>query len=612
MKYAFERWDKPVGKVYEDITLTAIYSYAEKIFNVAFLDKDGNVLDRQRVAYGESAENPNVPEYEGYCFAHWSEDTSYITKSIAVKPVYRAESFAGGDGTENSPYLISNREQLDLFSSLVNNSDEYAGASYKLTSDIIYNDLADCEHWGNDNRTNEANNPEHIWTPAGTEQRPFGGNFDGNGHTITGLYVFTSSDYAGFLGYARNADILCLKLDSAYVKTEKSFAGAIAGKFENTSDSEHKIQACCVSESAIIANGAAGGITGQFESNKATNGTVMSNCYSEGCYVYSLWNSIAGGLAGSVVSNGGTMEIRYCYAYDEILLNYGNEQMQAGKLIGSFKTTYDNNTFCKLNNCYYDADNIPVSGYEELCQNEGAYSFTDLTGFGDKNAKTIAANYSLKKYSSDDSSPELGDNVWILSDGDVPKLYFEKEKYAISYYLDDELVSIKYYRKGDKSENPERYYRNDYISTDWEFSEDDFDGIMPAKDISAYAHLYKSGDVDGDRELTIKDVTLIQKYLADVSGLEGTQLAAADTDANGVINIQDCTEIQMKESALKADKIIIAWGKFAETRKIFSEREKDIMNLIEPYKDKIFQITDGAKREFLHLLTPNIKRQCKL
>ena len=477
--YAFERWDKPVGKVYEDITLTAIYSYAEKIFNVAFLDKDGNVLDRQRVTYGESAENPNVPEYEGYCFAHWSEDTSYITKSIAVKPVYRAESFAGGDGTENSPYLISNREQLDLFSSLVNSSDEYAGASYRLTADIMYNDLADCEHWGNDNRTNEVNNPEHIWTPAGTEQRPFGGNFDGNGHTITGLYVFTSSDYAGFLGYARNADILCLKLESAYIKTEKGFAGAVAGKFENTPDSEHKIQACCVSDSAIIANGISGGIAGEFESNRATNGTVMSNCYSEGCYVYSLWDSIAGGLAGSVVSNGGTMEIRYCYAYDEILLNYGNEQMQAGKLIGSFKTTYDNNAFCKLNNCYYDADNIPVSGYEELCQNEGAYSFTDLTGFGDKNAKTIAANYSLKKYSSDDSSPELGDNVWILSDGDVPKLYFEKEKYAISYYLDDELVSIKYYRKGDKAENPERYYRNDYISTDWEFSEDDFDGIMP-------------------------------------------------------------------------------------------------------------------------------------
>ena len=56
---------------------------------------------------------------------------------MVVKPVYRADSFAGGNGTENSPYLISNREQLDLFSSLVNGSDEYAGASYKLTADIM-------------------------------------------------------------------------------------------------------------------------------------------------------------------------------------------------------------------------------------------------------------------------------------------------------------------------------------------------------------------------------------------------------------------------------------------------------------------------------------------
>ena len=32
------------------------------------------------------------------------------------------------------------------------------------------------------------------------------------------------------------------------------------------------------------------------------------------------------------------------------------------------------------------------------------------------------------------------------------------------------------------------------------------------------------------------------------------------------------------------------------------------MNLIEPYKDKIFQITDGAKREFLHPLTPVVRK----
>ncbi|MGN1126967.1 MAG: S8 family serine peptidase, partial [Ruminococcus sp.] len=542
--YKFVRWDKEVTKVYEDITLTAIYSKADKMFNVAFLDKEGKVIDRQLVAYGESANAPSAPDYENYTFAGWGESTSHITKSIVVKPVYRATTFAGGNGTENSPYLISNREQLDLFSSLVNSSEKYASASYKLTSDIMYNDLADCEYWGNDNRTNEANDPQHIWTPAGTEEMPFSGKFDGNGHTVTGLYVFTSNDYAGFIGYGKNADILCLKLNSSYIKTEKSYAGAVAGKFENTSNNEHKIQACCVSESMIIGNGVAGGLVGQFESNGSTNTTVMSNCYSEGCYVYSLWDSIAGGLIGRVISKGNTMEIRYCYAFNEILLNYSNSQMEPGYLIGSFKATYDNNAWCQISNCYYDAYDAPIHGYDELCRNEGPYTFTNLVGFTDKNDKKVSSNYSMKKYSGSDSNTRFTDNVWVLGDGDVPRLYFEKEKYTLKYYLDDRLISVKYYSKGDRVESPERYYQNDYISTDWEFSDDDFDGIMPGKDIEAYAQKYKCGDVNGDGEVTVKDVTLIQKYLTGGSAIQDAPLISADVNADGEIDIQDCTEIQ--------------------------------------------------------------------
>lgn len=546
--YNFVTWDKNITGVYEDTTLTAKYSYQGKMFNVAFLDKDGNVIERQKVEYGECAKTPTLPQYEDNTFINWSENTSYITKSMVVKPIYRATTFAGGNGTENSPYLISNREQLDLFSTLVNSSEKYASAYYKLTCDIMYNDLAHCEYWGNDNRTNEANNPENIWTPAGTEELPFTGQFDGNGHTVTGLYVFTPNDYAGFIGYAKNADILCLKLNSIYIKTEKSYAGGIAGKFENTSNVQHKIQACCVSDSSVIANGVSGGIVGFFESNKATNSTVMSNCYSENCYVYSLWDSIVGGLAGKVISNGDKMEIKNCYAYDKLFLNYSNNQMEVGYLIGSFSTTYDNNAFCEINNCYYETVGQPfgepISGYEELCQNEGAYSFTNLVGFSKKDEKEVASNYNLNKYSGNDSNTKITDNVWVLDDGDVPRLYFEQEKYAVKYYLDNELVSLKYYCKGDRVENPNRYYEDDYISTDWEFSEENFDGIMPEKDISAYAKKYKSGDVNGDGEVTVRDITLIQKYLTGAVGFDEIQLASAEVNADGEIDIQDCTEIQ--------------------------------------------------------------------
>lgn len=53
-----------------------------------------------------------------------------------------------------------------------------------------------------------------------------------------------------------------------------------------------------------------------------------------------------------------------------------------------------------------------------------------------------------------------------------------------------------------------------------------------------------------------------------------------------------------------ADSIILAWGSFAKTRKQFADRETQVLGLIKPYQDKIFQITDGADRQFLHPLTP--------
>lgn len=56
---------------------------------------------------------------------------------------------------------------------------------------------------------------------------------------------------------------------------------------------------------------------------------------------------------------------------------------------------------------------------------------------------------------------------------------------------------------------------------------------------------------------------LISKIGADIKKLKSTKdLWNADTDK------------YIKETALKADKIIIAWGKFTETRKVFRNEKK--------------------------------------
>lgn len=67
------------------------------------------------------------------------------------------------------------------------------------------------------------------------------------------------------------------------------------------------------------------------------------------------------------------------------------------------------------------------------------------------------------------------------------------------------------------------------------------------------------------------------------------------------------TDKHILSCAETADSIILAWGSFAKTRKQFAEREKQVLELLKPYQDKIFQITDGADRQFLHPLTPCVR-----
>ena len=54
----------------------------------------------------------------------------------------------------------------------------------------------------------------------------------------------------------------------------------------------------------------------------------------------------------------------------------------------------------------------------------------------------------------------------------------------------------------------------------------------------------KYGDVNQDGKITVDDVTMLQKYLAEIITLNDAQKRAADTDGDGQIKIVDATEIQ--------------------------------------------------------------------
>ncbi len=140
-----------------------------------------------------------------------------------------AEAFASGDGTETSPYEISNAAELALLASLVNSDDttkEYAGACYKLTADITVN-TGSAEVW------HDAA-PDYAWTPIGVSA-PFVGSFDGSGHTISGLYLNAdrkeqSDSHFGLFGYL-GGSVKDVKITDSYfcVSGITSELGSIAG-----------------------------------------------------------------------------------------------------------------------------------------------------------------------------------------------------------------------------------------------------------------------------------------------------------------------------------------------------------------------------------------------
>ncbi|MBO6062242.1 MAG: InlB B-repeat-containing protein, partial [Clostridia bacterium] len=84
--YTFMGWSCDFTNVTCDITVTATYSM--NTYTVTFVDWDGTVLKTETVNYGASATAPADPVREGYTFAGWDVDFSFITGNLIVTATY--------------------------------------------------------------------------------------------------------------------------------------------------------------------------------------------------------------------------------------------------------------------------------------------------------------------------------------------------------------------------------------------------------------------------------------------------------------------------------------------------------------------------------------------
>ncbi len=136
------------------------------------------------------------------------------------------------------------------------------------------------------------------WSPIGTtENRPFLGIFDGNGKTISGLNVSTSS-YSGLFGVVgKGAVVKNLTLANMTVKSSGDRAGAVAGINYGTIDG-----VVVESDVKVSASSFAGGVVG----NNGRYGTVTNSK----SYATVSSAKFSGGIAG-VSTNVVTSSINY-------------------------------------------------------------------------------------------------------------------------------------------------------------------------------------------------------------------------------------------------------------------------------------------------------------
>ncbi|MDE6011639.1 MAG: Ig-like domain-containing protein [Prevotella sp.] len=239
-------------------------------------------------SYGESTEYMQSQEFVDRLNFMAAVMGTYLWKYVPgdypvptdVKATDVTPFFAGGDGTAESPFLISNKENLENLAFAANRNWNFVGQHILQTADIALNEPM--ENWGE--KMPEQWTPVAVYLGTGTGNNlthHFCGIYDGGMHTVSNMYIDNEEMlYAGLFGVlGKGAEIRNLGVIDAWVSAS-SYVSPLAGanRIHNDCDQfkgEVTISHCWTS--GQISGYNTGGILGE----AAYGGnTYLNACYS--------------------------------------------------------------------------------------------------------------------------------------------------------------------------------------------------------------------------------------------------------------------------------------------------------------------------------------------
>ena len=313
-----------------------------------------------------TVELTDVTDAEHPALGHDNNEDGYCDRCqhyVAVKP-----------SQVNGVYLIAKPYHLAWFRDYVNGTivdkGEVAGtthpsASAKLTADI--------------NLTNYCHAAEDgmellSWIPVGNFDNPWKGNMDGQGHTISNLYIKTAQSYVGLFGCIEDATIQDLIFDTAKVENvntiyNKTFHTGILAGFARAYDHSYPAHIKGIKTTdncTVIGQVRTGGIVGQ------------TNINLEICENHS---SVKGGMeVGGIAGTSENINIKRCTNYGTVV----NDDYYIGGIIGEalFTSIEDCANYGKITSTGWHAGGI--AGYTmDNSSIQNVFSYGDVTNTKD-------------------------------------------------------------------------------------------------------------------------------------------------------------------------------------------------------------------------------------